>query len=148
MSPEVFRGDLSYDNRIDVFAYGMLVYQIFTNVNILPSGRLRGFTELSRAIVAGERFIWHPRIPKAFWKLIRLCWKQEPEKRPSFHEITEMMLESDDLTFPGTDLDEYHEYQNRIIRATNDSPIRDPSVILKFLADIGVDLESITGLTP
>jgi serine/threonine protein kinase len=150
MAPEMFTGDLSCDNCIDVFSYGVLLHQIFTaKLEFSPGGlRIRSELHLLRVVVAGGRLCWQPEIPETFWKLITLCWKQEPEKRPSFHEITEMMLESDDLTFPGTDLDEYHEYQNRIIRETNDSPIRDPSVILKFLVDIGLDLESINGVTP
>jgi serine/threonine protein kinase len=141
-------GDPSYENRIDVFSYGVLLYMIFTGKRELSagSGRIRSMQHLLTAVGSGKMLHWQPEIPEAFWKLITLCWKQEPEKRPSFHEITEMMLRSDDLTFPGTDLDEYHEYQSRIIRETNDSSIRDPSIILKFLADIGVDFGSIPGL--
>jgi serine/threonine protein kinase len=147
MSPEVFRDDLSYDNRIDVFAYGGLVYRIFTNANCLPSCKPRTLEQLRKAIVGGERFMSQPGIPQAFWKLIKSYWKQEPEKRPSFHEITEMMLTSDDFTFPGTYLDEYHEYQSRIVRETNDSPIRGPSVIHNSIPDIGMDLPPMAGLS-
>jgi serine/threonine protein kinase len=145
MAPEVLDGlGTCYDNRIDVYSYGVLIYHIFTDKLELADGRT--MRQLFRAISAGTRFKWKPEIPEALWKLITSCWKQEPEKRPSFHEIAEMMLNSDDFTFPGTDLDEYHEYQTRIIRETDDSPTRDPSVILKFLTDIGLELECITGL--
>jgi serine/threonine protein kinase len=150
MAPEGFNGSLMYDNRIDVFSYGVSLDRIFRPKPKLPSGSIGRMNEFEYmiAIAAGERFNRMPEIPEAFWKLITSCWKQEPEKRPSFHEITEMMLNSDDFTFPGTDLDEYHEYQSRIIRETNDSPIRDSSVIIKFLAEIGLDLRGMTGLTP
>jgi hypothetical protein len=145
MAPEVFGDALGYDNRIDVFSYRVLLYRIFTDRRELSvgSGSIRSVQHLLTGVGSGERLRRQPEIPEAFWKLITSCWKQEPEKRPSFHEITEMMLNSDDFTLSGTDLDEYHKYQSRIIRETNDSPIRDPSVILKFLVDIGLDLGSI-----
>lgn len=56
-------------------------------------------------------------IPKAYWELIQRCWKQDPNERPIFEEITED-LKSDKFVTEEfgnkTDLDQLHEYQERI----------------------------------
>ena len=56
-------------------------------------------------------------IPDPFWDLIQACWKQNPEDRPTFDQITsELRNDKYALDEFGvkTDLDELHEYQDRV----------------------------------
>jgi hypothetical protein len=85
-------------------------------------------------------------MPDPFWDLISECWHLEPDQRPSFADITRRMLDCDDFTIEGTDLDEYHEYRVRIMRELSNVPPVDPSPILEQLRSLGIDIDSISGL--
>jgi hypothetical protein len=63
--------------------------------------------------MGGARFTRKPGIPDAIWELIEICWKQNPEERPTFSRIVDMMKSSDRYVLDGSDLSEYHEYQER-----------------------------------
>jgi hypothetical protein len=93
---------------------------------------------------ARERMKRVPEIPDRFWELISACWRQEPENRPSFAEITDKMLKSNDFVLDGTNLEEYHEYQRRIMSELNACPIQvNNSAILKALRGLGLDVDSL-----
>jgi hypothetical protein len=57
-------------------------------------------------------------------------------------------MASDDFTFPGTDLAEYHEYRTR--RMQESSPVReiDLSPIIWQLETLQADVTSIKGIHP
>ena len=42
-------------------------------------------------IIRGKRPIRQNNIPDCYWQLIERCWKQFPEERPTFAEITEIL---------------------------------------------------------
>ena len=56
-------------------------------------------------------------IPDHYWDLLKKCWNITPEKRPSFDEIVDT-LKNDKFALNeysmNTNLDELHEYQQRI----------------------------------
>ena len=56
-------------------------------------------------------------IPDCYRCLIESCWSQDPSERPTFEEIVEI-LKSDKYAIEEfgmkTDLDELHNYQDRI----------------------------------
>ena len=64
---------------------------------------------------------WRPSrpelVPDHYWDLIQKCWHQNPNERPTFAEITEI-LKNDIYAINEfgmkTDLNQLHEYQNRI----------------------------------
>jgi hypothetical protein len=64
----------------------------------------------------GARFKRKPRIPDAIWELIEMCWKANPEGRPTFSGIVDMMKSSDRYGLDGTDLPEYHNYREKRVR--------------------------------
>lgn len=95
MAPETFRGDQSYGLKVDVYAYGMLLYEIATRkipwtefLNFDGAGRFRAINE---ALQAGER----PSIPTAveeaggrdMVRMMRQCWAGDPVERPEFASI-------------------------------------------------------------
>jgi serine/threonine protein kinase len=128
MGPELHL-DKDYSYPVDVFAYGVTIYTTFTDDTALTSGVVRAPAAFMRKILAGERFrrpVGDPLrvIPDPIWVLIESCWLHEPGVRPTFHGIIETMMASDDYVIPGTDLDEYHEYQRRVtgIRAAPSAP--------------------------
>jgi hypothetical protein len=58
----------------------------------------------------------------SFWDLIQRCLAATPAQRPSFSEIVEEMQRSEDLVFPGTDIEEYRAYQERRVHERIEDP--------------------------
>ena len=105
MAPEIFRSQTAYGLPVDVYAYGMILYEMLMEqlpfCELERNGRLDG-AMIKQAVLTGKR----PEIRKEFEltpivSLIRDCWKQDPKERPSFETIYEM-FEFQIVDFPGT----------------------------------------------
>jgi hypothetical protein len=57
------------------------------------------------------------------------------------------MMAHDDFTLPDTDMSEYHEYWTRLMRESSVMRRIDPSPILAQLRSLGMDVDSIKGLS-
>lgn len=79
LAPELLRGDSNYNEKVDVYAFGSVVYYVMSD------GKLPKFNFLKAA--KGQM----PPIPDSFSKftkeLIEQCWDFEPKNRPSFSDI-------------------------------------------------------------
>jgi serine/threonine protein kinase len=132
MAPELYAGEDGYDISVDVYAYGVLLYQMFTkNVQVedpprspdsearpLHSRPTRSSIGVMLRIIGGARLRRCPNIPEHFWKLITQCWSQNPRKRPYFTEIVEQMRK-DTFVIEGTNMERYKEYQDKVLRASS-----------------------------
>jgi serine/threonine protein kinase len=115
MAPELFNDDNHYDEKVDVYAYAIMLYQIFSAKVELTSGPARTSQQLMMRIMAGVRFVKPEGISEPFWELIQKCWDRSPAKRPSFAAITALMIKDPEkFVLPGTDMVKYKEYQKRI----------------------------------
>jgi hypothetical protein len=119
MGPELLEEDGTYSFPVDVYAFGILLYQFFTGDWIFEGMETptRTPVALGMRVARGQRFKRPSGVPDAFWNLITRCWAQDPNDRPSFEEIVKLLLESNDFIFPGTDLEKYNEYRQRITAA-------------------------------
>jgi serine/threonine protein kinase len=123
MAPELYTGSEGYGVPVDVYAYRVLLNQVFTKELQLgeppppgkpsgkSSGKVSGRASMVnvRRIVKGARLRRHPNIPDRFWELITQCWKQNPPDRPSFSEIVDRMR-GGAFIIQGTDMERYREY--------------------------------------
>ena len=83
LSPEIWT-EYKYSTASDVYAYGMLIYEIITqNVPFLgiPSYRVM------QKVTHNERPEIDNSIPEAYNELMKLCWCQTIKDRPTFDEI-------------------------------------------------------------
>jgi serine/threonine protein kinase len=84
-APEQFQDEFECTKKVDVFAFGSIVYEILVGSAVFPSS-MEPFPVM-RLLLKGEM----PRIPErcgTFMKnLIPRCWSMTPERRPSFDEI-------------------------------------------------------------
>jgi len=94
MAPEVFRGDQNYTGAVDVYSYGMVMWELATRkkpwVDELPDNT-ESFWQLSRALQTGRR----PAIPETltaergeFVAVMQRCWAGDPSDRPTFAEVS------------------------------------------------------------
>jgi hypothetical protein len=106
-----------------------MLYRFFTSQEILEGSEApaRSSQAFMRAVTKGKRYKRRPEIPEVFWELITKCWDQGPLIRPKFQEIMDDMLACDDYTFPGTDLEKYHEYRERM-RPREEDPIAEAEI--------------------
>jgi len=87
MAPEVLRGT-EYTTKADVFSFAMVAFEVvFRHV---PFERLDAH-QVARQTVAGIRPDFEDvpadEVPPGILDIIRECWAQDPEARPSFQEI-------------------------------------------------------------
>eukprot|EP01121_Diplochlamys_sp_Union-15-3_P012670 TRINITY_DN382_c0_g1_i2.p1 TRINITY_DN382_c0_g1~~TRINITY_DN382_c0_g1_i2.p1 ORF type:complete len:194 (+),score=26.11 TRINITY_DN382_c0_g1_i2:117-698(+) len=85
VAPEVLDPSVTtYTEKVDVYSYGVVLWEIVTSD--IPFTNVEA--GLRSMVIGGAR----PDIPietPKFWKqLIRQCWQQDPEKRPSFRDIS------------------------------------------------------------
>lgn len=119
MAPETFMdGDEIYSYPVDVYSYSIFLYFMFSLDATFPDKkRIRSTQQFVMKIRRGNRPVRPERIPDHYWELINKCWKQNPEDRPTFEEITAILKEDKyalDEFGMKTDLDQLHEYQRRI----------------------------------
>jgi serine/threonine protein kinase len=140
-------GRSPYSTKVDVYSYGVFLYQIFTGDCRLETGKLaRCAQQLMMYAGRGGRYPRPEKVPDAFWRLITQCWCADPDRRPSFAEITRMMMDSDDFTFERMDMAEYREYCKRIVRDSSIATRIDPSPILTQFRSWGIEIDQMQGL--
>ena len=108
-APEFDLNDPSkYNNKIDVFSYGMLLYEMLTKSLPYkePPNKYEEY-EVHNAIAQGIRPILPKDTPKHLADLITECWHQSPDKRPSFDDIV-LKLKQYQTFFKGTNRNLLH----------------------------------------
>jgi len=94
MAPEVFRGDQNYTGGVDVYSYGIMMWELATRkkpwVDEL-SHETVFFEQLNCALQTGRR----PAIPDEvvaehgeFVAVMQRCWAGDPADRPTFAEVS------------------------------------------------------------
>lgn len=117
-SPEVICDCDESSLKSDVYSFSFVLFLMFSNKLLFEDSNCRPsvFAWFSK-IANGERPVKQDSIPDVYWSLIQKCWNQDPEKRPTFNEIVEI-LKDDQFAINEfgmkTDLNELHEYQERI----------------------------------
>lgn len=83
MAPEIMRynGEEEYNEKVDCFSYGMLLYEIVT-----VRQPFEGHEAVKEAVLDGARPSLSPRdleYPCSILETMRRCWSGAPELRPS-----------------------------------------------------------------
>jgi TPR repeat protein len=108
--------------KVDIFAYGMILYEIATGQACFthPPGRPLTTFQVEQAIVDGKRPEWPPgaAISELIMGICEHCWSQNPDDRPEFYHVVLALREAGDPPFAGANRDEYDEYMNRVFEQT------------------------------
>lgn len=90
MAPELLNFSNHYDIKVDVYAFGILMYEVLTGnmaYSDLPKEK-RNMENIRKIVCEGERpKIKENEIKKSLQAIIEKCWSQNPAERPSFTEI-------------------------------------------------------------
>ncbi|XP_061524702.1 tyrosine-protein kinase Tec isoform X2 [Phycodurus eques] len=82
--PEVFNF-CRYSSKSDVWSYGVLMWEAFTE------GRMpfeqRGNREVVTLVTKGHRLSRPTLATETVYDIMRLCWQERPEDRPSFSQL-------------------------------------------------------------
>ncbi|KXZ47965.1 hypothetical protein GPECTOR_31g327 [Gonium pectorale] len=99
MAPEVFR-NLPYNEKVDVFSFGVLLYEVFSRTLSLIAGlnlrelRLKGqdTPEGYAAYVADGYRPHRPQsMPEPLYELIAACWADDPLARPTMADVVDSL---------------------------------------------------------
>ena len=89
LAPEIIKGK-EYTEKADVYAYGVILYEILTLKPFLSEYRF--FSEMEDSIVAGKR----PELPSdgnpRLLSLIEDCWATDASARPTFDEGVQLLV--------------------------------------------------------
>jgi serine/threonine protein kinase len=84
MAPEIL-SNKPYSEKADVFSFGILLWELVARK--LP---FFGMQPMQVGIAVSQRGLrptMPPKTPEPLAKLIRACWHEEPNRRPSMRQI-------------------------------------------------------------
>ncbi|CAJ1063217.1 platelet-derived growth factor receptor beta-like isoform X2 [Xyrichtys novacula] len=85
MSPESIFQNI-YSSQSDVWSYGVLLWEIYS-LGVSPYPELPMTQEFFSALKRGYRMSRPDRAPQDIFDLMKLCWEEKPECRPSFSSL-------------------------------------------------------------
>ena len=117
MAPEILRSSPFYDEKVDVYSFAVLLWEMLT-----LSEPYKGMTQDQMVMAIIEKGA-RPAIPPQFGppklvELIKRCWSEKPSDRPSFQQITAALFSSE-VHFVGTDEQEFAAMSPHQLLSTN-----------------------------
>ena len=107
MAPELLLNSKTYTSKIDVYAYGIVLWEIVAGQ--LPYAQLDPTQIIAQVLVENAR----PPIPKDITpemkRLMVQCWDRDPDFRPTFDEIVRRFVK-EGIALKGADKDKVRRY--------------------------------------
>lgn len=95
MAPEVFRNE-PFTGKADVFSFGMICYHLYEGLppfaNLDPFDAAKSLSEDKRPFWGMQNY-FGLQVPIRMKALVESCWAADPEVRPEFDEIVELLEE-------------------------------------------------------
>lgn len=91
MAPEMFQKDVIYTEKVDQYAFGVVMYFILTKGNY---PEMNGLGNLANSEIPNE-------INDLSRSIIQSCWSLSPEERPSFKDIIELIVSNNFMLIDG-----------------------------------------------
>lgn len=128
MAPELFESK-DYNNKVDVYAFAILLWELLTEQTPFKGKNpMQIMTEVTRM---GERPPMPKSVPPALNDLIKICWNQTPNERPTFEQIFKLFYEKK-VMFAGTDEELFSAFLKVIDKEIeNEKRERMPQIIEK-----------------
>ena len=81
MAPEIIKEDTNYIEKVDVYSFGVVMYFIVTKGQMPKFTGVGNYTDLKMP----------SNINKISSKIIKDCWSLQPERRPSFRTLLDII---------------------------------------------------------
>ncbi|EAY09923.1 TKL family protein kinase [Trichomonas vaginalis G3] len=107
MAPELFSGDGSYDTCVDVYAYGILLWELFTQQ--MPYTQMRLLQIAVGVLKEKMRPQFPPNSDPIYKNLIQSCWAHKKSARPTMKDVR-TLLETGEYVVPGTNKAEFKKW--------------------------------------
>ncbi|KAJ5076859.1 tkl family protein kinase [Anaeramoeba ignava] len=97
MAPEILRGESDYTQKVDVYDYGLVLWEMVYRE--IPYKKLLndvGFEKFKSKVGCNKTSLEIPKnsyLPDEFNNLMARCWDYNPNNRPEFSEICETLKE-------------------------------------------------------
>ncbi|OHS98877.1 hypothetical protein TRFO_34779 [Tritrichomonas foetus] len=110
MAPEIITDD-HYNTSVDVYAYGVLVYELYTSSFAYANLPL---AQIMSRVSYGYRPTIPDSIAPAYRELIEKCWAQSSDERPTFKEVVKILETEEGFITPKVDRQQFHDYINYV----------------------------------
>ncbi|EAY07288.1 TKL family protein kinase [Trichomonas vaginalis G3] len=110
MAPEVIQNGVAYDEKCDVYSYGVILFQMLTQKVPFFDASPEDFNVM---IIKGKREPIPYNCPPNLKRLISDCWSENLFVRPPFSLIYEMFA-TGKVAFPDTNQEEIKEFAESI----------------------------------
>jgi serine/threonine protein kinase len=98
MAPELFVGGTHYKQEVDMYSYGMIMWELLTRQvpwsEIEYTSYLHFYKALDSAIKNNQRPLIPTELMEAhhdFVVLMQRCWATKPQSRPTFKHVIELL---------------------------------------------------------
>jgi serine/threonine protein kinase len=93
-APEILRHNhhLSYSEKSDVYSMGVLIWEALSNSEI-PYSSVDKDEDVKYKKLNNERLQAPKPCDRQLWVLMNSCWHRDPQKRPTFDEIKDILVE-------------------------------------------------------
>ena len=88
MAPESIQQQ-QFSKQTDVYSFGITIWELLTGQDPYPD--VDPVSTAVEVLVKGRRPKLADYMPKAIQKLMEACWQEDPEKRPKFQEIINIL---------------------------------------------------------
>lgn len=127
-APEVIKTG-NYSKCSDVYSFAYILYELITNKK--PFEEFKSEPEIIEAISNGFRPEIPSSVPKCYKDLIESCWSEDPDLRPSFHQISRKLEFKEDFILDNVDHVEFQNYIEKV------GQHRNKELYNKFVEKIG-----------
>jgi hypothetical protein len=107
MAPEILTGNGIYDEKVDVYAYAVVLWEIL--VKVMPYKKMKPMDIVQQVVANDIRPPIPTTCPKRLRGLIEVCWARDPVSRPSFRQILAEMM-TDPVLYPEADKEAVEAY--------------------------------------
>ena len=140
MAPEVLATDTNYSSKVDVYAFGIVLWELATSHT--PYKGMDAQQIIAQVLHNDLRPTMPSDINPGMRDLITQCWDRNPDIRPTFDEIVRR-IQSTEAVYNGTNMQELMEYIKH--NETSDEQLkRDAESAVKKLSERAITLKEAT----
>lgn len=145
MAPEIITGK-PYTYKVDVYSYAIIAYEIITSLSPIPKGE-NGMLFVYQ-VPKGKRPDISTIKDKNITTFLSKCWSNDPNKRPTFSEIVDILKDPKITSYFNIDYDEVNKYidlfadESHIIKPKSKKPEPETTMKKKIIKtnDLGMPL--------